>query len=238
MAPSIKHVFTTVANSFADILAVKTCLICNKPIDNNFRFSYICPKCFYNLPAADSSELIINRLMQTFASDDIGISNATSLFSLKDSEFLEIIHHLKYYGLYQIGYEFGILLGEKLKTNGLIHYDFIFPVPIHSAKKRERGYNQSYFIAKGINKILKTEINENLIKRAVYTKSQTTLNAMERKKNIEGIYQLAVPNELISNKTILVVDDVFTTGSTINHLALTFLNFGVKKVDCATLALT
>lgn len=229
--------FSELSNSFADLLAIKSCLICNSPIEKTFRFSYICPNCFYNLPVADNSDMIINRLMQSFNSDDLGVSQAISLFNLKNNEFLEIIHNLKYNGLYKIGYEFGILLGEKLKANELINYDFIFPVPIHIAKKRERGYNQSFYIAKGINQILRTNINENLIKRTIYTQSQTTLNAIERKKNIEGVYQIAVPNELIYNKTILVVDDVFTTGSTINHLAMTFLNHGVKKVDCATLAL-
>jgi ComF family protein len=233
----INLVAKKIFHSICDLAAPKYCFLCNKPIDNHFHLSYICPDCFYNLPSASDSNIIISRLLQSFSADDIGVSDIFSLFSLKDTDFLKIIHSLKYEGLYNIGFEFGLLLGQKIKEKNSTNYDYILPVPIHSAKKRERGYNQSFHIARGINSILKTEINEKLVIRGKYTQSQTLLKAAQRKENVKDIYQANPTKFNLDNKTVLIVDDVFTTGSTINYLSLTLLNNGVKKVDAATIAL-
>lgn len=230
--------FSLINNTFdylLDFVYPKVCLLCNSRIGINSKFSFICEKCFYNLPVSPLSNEIIDRLLSTFEPDDIAISEAFALFSLKDNDFLNVIHSMKYEGLFKVGYEFGFELGNKLRNQNVSNYDGIIPVPIHSAKQRERGYNQSEQIALGISDSLKVPYRNDIIYRSKYTKSQTKLTAFQRKENISDVYNLYNNSSPIQNKTFLIVDDVFTTGSTINFLALKLLENGAKKVNCATI---
>ena len=144
---------------------------------------------------------------------------------------------MKYKGITKIGTEFGELLGKRIAKEGFADYDYVIPVPIHQSKKRERGYNQSEFIAKSVAKILNCNYNSQLLKRKKYTNSQTLLDTTERKKNIQNVFasynDKAV--ELVNGKDILIVDDVLTTGSTINECARILINMGANSVDVATL---
>ncbi|OGU59848.1 MAG: hypothetical protein A2X64_04030 [Ignavibacteria bacterium GWF2_33_9] len=222
-------------NAIVDFIFPKSCLICFNTIEENSKSKFVCEKCFYNFVAADDSNEIIDRLFETYHPDDIAVSEAFSLYKIHENDFLQIIHAMKYENLFKIGYEFGQILGEKIKKQTNSQYDFIIPIPLHSAKKRERGYNQSYYIAKGVSQVLHCPVNEKMAFRKVYTKSQTKLSLQERHQNIEEIYSIIDNESLIKNLTLLIVDDVFTTGSTINNLALKLLEAGVRKIDCATL---
>ena len=229
-----------IVESFVSFLAPKHCLVCNSIIDKENQIddlNYLCDKCYYNQQVADSSEAIINRMFSSFEADSVAITYAYSLFSVHKTDFLDVIHHLKYGKLYKVGVEFGELLGKKVQSELDTNYDAIIPVPIHITKKRERGYNQSTFIAKGVSKVLTCPVNEDLIIRAKYTESQTRMNAKQRVTNVQGIYQLPQEKSFYLNKTFLIVDDVFTTGSTINSMAIELLNKGAKRIDCATLGL-
>jgi ComF family protein len=107
-------------------------------------------------------------------------------------------------------------------------------VPIHKTKKKERGYNQSDYIAQGVNNILKKKIKYDLIKRIRYTQSQTTLTLEERLANVKGVFEINKKYNL-EGKNILLVDDVLTTGSTLNNCAYTLISNNARKVDVATL---
>ena len=108
------------------------------------------------------------------------------------------------------------------------------PIPLHKTKFKERGYNQSEFIAKGINNILKKKERFDIVRRTKYTKSQALLSPEERKTNVKNVFEIDEVYK-ISDKIILLVDDVLTTGSTINNCALALLEKGAKRVDAATL---
>ncbi len=229
-----------IAESFVGFLAPKHCLVCNSVIDKENQIenmNYLCNKCYYNQQVAGSSESIINRMLASFEADNVAITYAYSLFSVHQTNFLDVIHHLKYSNLYKVGVEFGEILAQKVKLETDVVYDAIIPVPIHKTKKRERGYNQSTFIAKGVSKVLTCPVKEDLIIRAKYIESQTKMNAKQRVTNVQGIYQLPQEKSFYINKTFLIVDDVFTTGSTINSMAIELLNKGAKRIDCATLGL-
>lgn len=226
-------------NHLLDFLAPKYCLICEEIISNenqikNLRF--ICVSCFYSLDAAPHSEEILDRMFENFDPDDVSITNVYSLFKLHEKNFIQVIYHLKYYKLWKIGYELGWLLGEKIAENSDTHYDAVVAVPIHIVKQRERGYNQSDLIAKGVCEKLNLPNYSKFVQRQRYTTSQTLLSSQERKKNIEGAFRISqkAPN-IFTNKVIMIVDDVFTTGATINYLGIELLNNGAKQVDCATL---
>jgi len=226
-------------NYFIDFLAPKYCLVCEDLLNTENqieKLTFICKSCFYLLDAAPQSDEILNRMFEHFHPDDISITNAYALYKIHEKNFIEIIHNLKYYKLWKIGYEFGLLLGEKIVKNSDVQYDAVVAVPIHIAKIRERGYNQSDYIAKGVCEILNVANFSKFVVRQRYTTSQTLLNSQERKRNIEGAYKIdKKASYIFENKRILIVDDVFTTGSTINHLGNVLLNHGAKQVDCATL---
>ena len=164
---------------------------------------------------------------------------AYALFSLKENfQFLDLIHDLKYYGFKKVGYELGVELGKLLIAYGALDYDFIVPAPIHRARRRERGYNQSESIAVGLSEIISVPVNNQIIKRKRYTPSQTTLDKQSRMINISKAF-IPYANEIkLLNLNILLVDDVLTTGSTINEAALAILEMGAKRVDAAVLIST
>jgi competence protein ComFC len=107
---------------------------------------------------------------------------------------------------------------------------------LHQLKKAERGYNQSYYIAKGLNKVLKCALKENHLKRIKFTESQTTMNITERKKNISGAFKVKTISGL-RNKNILLIDDVITTGATITECGKILLESGVNKIYAASIAI-
>ncbi|MDP2365210.1 MAG: ComF family protein [Ignavibacteria bacterium] len=189
------------------------------------------------MPPMPSQDYVFNRIINSIDKDELSISKAFSLFSIKDdSRYLELIHLFKYNGHRGIGFELGRELGQFIKYNTEIDYDFIVPVPIHSARMRERGFNQSDVIAHALSRELAVPMKTELIFRIKYTKTQTLLSKDERKKNVENIFKPKKGFDCYSIKNILLVDDVLTTGSTINSAANCLLQMGAKRIDCASLA--
>jgi len=233
----VNRIFYNLYNSLYDFVAPHICLICKDLIksDKVKRSRYICNKCLDNLTLAPDYLHINNELMVNLGKDNIYIDNAYSLYSTReDKGFLEVIHSLKYYSKRNIGVEFGELLWRKIKMENTVNYDFIIPVPIHIAKKRERGFNQSDFIGKGVSKASTIPMNVKIIKRNRYTVSQTKLHLDERKTNVRDVFVVVTPNEAIG-KSFLIVDDVLTTGSTLNSIARILKDAGAARVDIGTL---
>lgn len=114
--------------------------------------------------------------------------------------------------------------------------DLIVPIPLHHLKRAERGYNQSDFIAKGMKKILHVPVKSRLIKRARFTETQTNLNLVERKENMQGAFALR-RNKLLQNKNVLLIDDVITTGATTSECGRTLLEGGAANVYAASVAI-
>lgn len=226
-----------IISSINDFIAPQYCEICEEIIDyDSTRYEFICQKCFDNIPLAPEPETIYNRLVCNFEKDDLYINGAISLFSMKeDHDFMKAIYSLKYKGFSRIGTELGKELGRLMKIYGRTNYDAIVPVPIHHARKRERGYNQSEFIAKGISEITGISINTKIIKRKRYTQTQTVLSKSQRKINVEKAISPFKNNIKISGGSYLLVDDVLTTGSTLNSCAKILLSLGAKNVEVATL---
>jgi len=133
-------------------------------------------------------------------------------------------------------------LGKKiiqfysLEILDLWKIDIIIPVPLHKVKERERGYNQSFYIAKGISENNNLIIDKTSLQRVYYTTTQTKLNLLQRKSNIKNAF-LVKDNNNIANKNILLVDDVVTTGSTINECARVLLENGAQKVYVSSIAI-
>jgi ComF family protein len=229
--------FSNYLKFIKDFIAPPVCEICGETLqDKNRKFEFICNKCYDALPLAEEPDEIYNKLMSRYGKEDIAVSSAVSLFSIKENnDYIKPIYSLKYYGFTRIGTELGKELGRLLKFYNKTDYDYIVPVPIHHARLRERGYNQSEFIANGISSFINVPVNTELIKRKRYTQTQTVLSKEERRKNIEKAIVPYKDGLLVDDLKLLIVDDVLTTGSTMNVCAKTLLKMGAKNVEAASI---
>ncbi len=220
--------------SLFDFFLPRFCPACNKklPVHENL----ICQECILKIERTDL-DLLKSEYERKFSSKLI-VSDFYSHFVFKaDSELQAIIHAFKYEKKFLIGKMLGELLAEGLKD--IKHdwkIDYIIPTPLHYMKKSERGYNQSYFIAAGIKNILGLEIKKNIVIRTRHTKSQTTMPMSDRILNVNGAFK--VKNEkIIRGKNILIIDDVITTGSTIQETGKVLLEAGANKIYAASAAI-
>jgi ComF family protein len=146
------------------------------------------------------------------------------------SELLQqLMHYFKYEGYIEIANYFAESFHFKIQ----IKYDFICYVPLHNTKQRERGYNQSEVIASKLASLTHHTVMHSTLSRIAYTKSQTKLSRLERAENVKDAFKV---NEDVKNKTILLFDDVITTGTTINTCAKVLKEAGAKIVDAAAVA--
>ncbi len=234
----MKDFFKNLSLCIREFVFPDTCLICNQAYDSSsMKNKFVCFKCWNKLKTAAHSDEIKNSIISNYSGDNLNIYQCFALFtSDSDSNFINIIHSLKYQGFYSIGYVFGKYLAKKVMNETDVSYDYIFPVPIHHARRRERSYNQSEYIGKGVAEVLNIKLENTILKRKNYTLTQTKLSANERKKNVDKVFEIDhQKTELIRNKIILLVDDVLTTGSTMNSCATILLENGAKRVDVAAL---
>jgi ComF family protein len=151
---------------------------------------------------------------------------------------MDAIHQMKYAGKSYLADSLGVLLASFAKkwlgnTKGML----MMPVPLHPRKLRERGFNQSLLLAKVMNHILETELDFLSLRRVIYTKAQTGLKIKEREKNVRRAFGLDGKPDL-KGRRIILVDDVATTGNTMNECARVLKKAGCKKVFCLALART
>jgi ComF family protein len=219
-------------------MAPAICQVCGSLIENSKgKYTHICRKCELLLPSPPSLNQAFDRFINNFDRDSIAITNVYGLFSVhEDKDFIQIIHGLKYLGFKKIGREFGSSLGNEIKKINDIKYSGIVPVPLHPAKKRERGFNQSEIIASAISKVLNEPLQK-LVKRNKYTQTQTQMSKNERLTNVNDVFELTDKKSNIKLNNYLIVDDVLTTGSTINACATILLEGGASRIDCACLAI-
>ena len=130
-----------------------------------------------------------------------------------------------------------IILSTENVCNYIKKFDILIPVPIHKKRAKKRGYNQSELIAKGIAKNIKSiQLQTNIIEKVKNIKPQSTLSKDMRIENVKNAYRLKKCDICLKNKNILLIDDVFTTGSTVNECAKILLQTECNKVSIITLA--
>jgi ComF family protein len=183
--------------------------------------------CFHNDRENDVARMFWGR---------IPVLNATAyMFFTKNSPYRKILHELKYKGQKHIGESMGRLFGLDLANTPFSKVDMIHPVPLHQMKLRERGYNQSEQIALGISRVIQVPVVSDLIIRCQDTKTQTKKSRYERWENVKETFEV-VNKESLTNKHILLVDDVITTGATIEACASCLLGIPGINISVASLA--
>lgn len=224
---------TRIFNDFLGLFFPELCVVCNKHL--LVQEKLICTECLYHLPKTNFHNDAENPVAQLFWGRT-KLEHATAYFYFnKGSQYQEMMHHFKYHGKKEIGFILGKTFGLQLKDSPFNDIDIVIPVPLHPKKLKKRGYNQSDWIAMGIaNSLEKMASTDNLI-RSVETTTQTRKSRFERWQNVDNIFRLKEP-DLIKGRHILLVDDVVTTGSTLEACANAILEIDGTKVSIATLA--
>ena len=148
-----------------------------------------------------------------------------------NNQIQRVIHSLKYEERAKLGWELGHHLGNMFPSFQVGDLDFLVPVPLHSVKKRERGYNQAKWIAKGLSSIWGIPVDFSILKRKKYTETQTMLSSLERKENMDKAFEV---KRMTTGLNIGIIDDVLTTGSTMSACAVMLKEKGFQSVFAIT----
>ena len=214
----------------------KLCVVCDTNLIENE--NVLCTLCRHDLPLTNFQDYTNNKVTQTFYGSVLIEKGFSLLFYRKKGSTLQLIHDLKYKGNEDIGVFFGNWLGEMLAENQQFkNVDYIIPVPLHPKKLRERGYNQVTKFGERISYYLKIPfINEELV-RISSAKTQTFKSRFERFNHSDTKFYLKNPTNF-NNKHILLIDDVITTGATLEACAKEFLKAENCKISILTMAYT
>ncbi len=222
--------------SFITLIYPRSCCGCSGILVTGEE--HLCGFCRVEMPRTDFFMYKENPLTRRFWGR-VPIQTGSSLFHFqKGGKVQRVIHHFKYRGNIALGVYLGRLLGLSLKKSE--HYtgiDMIIPVPLHAAKERKRGFNQSEVICRGVSKTLMIPAFDNLLIRKEETSTQTRKERFRRWENVSDVFDTPDPQAL-ENKNILLVDDVITTGATLEACAQTLISVPGVKVWIATLAVT
>jgi ComF family protein len=154
-----------------------------------------------------------------------------------ENKLREAIHLFKYYRNSLLALPLGFLLAKHGSGILTTHdYDIIFPVPLHPRRLRQRGFNQALMLARQVGKIWGIEVDFGRLQRIRPTYPQTALKEKERMRNVKGAFMYTGKN--LHQKTILLIDDVYTSGSTVNECAKVLKKNGALRIDVLTLART
>ncbi len=231
---STEHPISEWFSTFVNLFYPRLCESCSNYLFKNE--VCICTRCLFHLPKTDF-HLEKNNPVSILFWGRVKIKYAASYYTFsKGSLFQKLIHKLKYQNKQEIGIVLGKHFGESLKKSDFFKdIDLIVPVPLHPKKEKTRGYNQAYLVAIGLGKTMqKPVVTDNLV-RLVHTDSQTKKNKLERWQNVDSIFKIT-DSSALENKHILLVDDVVTTGSTLESCAHAILKAEGAQVSIATLA--
>lgn len=214
-----------------DVLFTPECFHCGVPLrDGEER---VCAGCWNSLTPVRPGDHTLTVLQQRFSASGV-IDGLDALWYFEKGKLLQsIAHALKYQEVTSLGYALGCRLGNAVKYRPI---DLIVPVPLNKRKERERGYNQSDWIGRGIADVTGWSLRSDIVRRRRYTVTQTHLNARERMENIADAFE-AVDASSVKGLSVIIVDDIITTGATIQEVAAVLRSAGASAVFVAAAGL-
>jgi ComF family protein len=211
---SAKETFCSSCLGKIRFISGSLCPICGMPFFASPAQSHICGNCLENRPFYTQA-----RAMAGF-----------------ETIIMDAIHKFKYGRNITVGAALASCMADfSFPDFNYSKYSLLIPVPLHIKRLRERGFNQSLLLARKLGKKHRLPVNFSLLKRHKFTLTQTGLNKTEREKNIKGAFAVA-DIQKIRGKNIILIDDVYTTGATINECAKVLLKAGAEQVAVLTLA--
>ncbi len=221
-------------DDFLSLLFPRLCYGCGNHLVRNENL--ICTECYVAIPRTNYHTFKDNPVEQLFWGRCLIQRGAAFSFYNKGSRIRRLIHNLKYKGVKEVGPELGRIYGRSLKGSEFMSaIDIIIPVPLHQSKIKMRGFNQSELICMGLSESTGVPFDIVSLARVTGSSTQTKKSRYDRWTNVEGIFHITDP-ELIKGKHILLVDDVITTGSTIESCSSELLKVEGVRVSVAALA--
>jgi len=228
-------------NPFLNFLFSGRCLICEKDFESNQR---ICEVCLSNIKYISSpictrcgvpfdSEIGRDHLCGTCLISEVYFARARAV-GIYEGVLQEAVHLLKYKGRTLLAKPLGgILANCNLDSVDFKSYDFLIPVPLHRKRLRERGFNQALSLARCLGRKSEVTIDYISLRRVRWEGPQINLSKKDRERNVRGAF--LCNEDRVKGGNVLLVDDVYTSGATVNECAKVLLNAGAARVDVFTL---
>lgn len=230
--PAIKSAVTDIIHLFFP----HVCAGCGSDIINLQH--HLCLHCIADLPFTDFFNQPGNPVESKFYGRMNVKSAGSAYFFTKDSLIESLVYELKYKGNKLIGIYLGEMMGHFLKTSHRFDdVDIIIPLPLNAKRLKKRGYNQSQMLCEGIQNVFKKPVLNTAVIRRVNTETQTHMGRVTRWENMDGVFAVA-HQEALENKHVLLVDDVVTTGASLEACGEEILKVAGTTVSIATLAYT
>src|SRR4051812_40765258 len=212
----------------------EVCLVCKRLLYEKEK--HICLHCLYALPRTGFIHRKENELFMKLA-NRFPLASAQALFFFhKNNNSQKLLHGIKYHPKPNNAYWFGKLMGQAWQESGRSCPDVLVPVPLHQKRKKERGYNQSEALAKGFSSVMQAIVLPEALCRTIYRSSQTSKGKTERWAAAESIYS---QNEAmdVKGKSVLLMDDVITTGSTIEACGQALFAMEISELHVYSLSM-
>lgn len=228
--------FVDILGDFAALFFPRYCRGCEEPLVKGEEL--ICTKCMLEMPRSGYHLDPENPFYQKFKGR-IPVKHVMTLFKfVKGSRVQHVLHALKYKNQPELGITLGRIYGQDLLHADYQNaFDLIVPVPLHAARQRNRGYNQSEKFGQGLSEALDIDCTDKAMRRRFATTSQTRKSKLNRWENVNTVFEVMKP-ALIKDKRILLVDDVVTTGATLEACGQSVVNAGCLELSIACIAST
>jgi ComF family protein len=228
------RLLTRLREDFLHLIAPNVCPGCDQLLAGD-EAGY-CFGCRSSLDPAPLPHELFSELATAFPDEELALSAIGALYAFEQGTVVQrLIHALKYQGCIGLGIEMGYELGGALTMfREFENTEMVVAVPLHKARSRQRGYNQAAAIARGVARRLGVREASDLLVRQRNTTSQTTLDASERKRNTHRAF--VVKSQCVAGRTVMLCDDVCTTGATLNACAEALLEAGASRIVAATVA--
>jgi ComF family protein len=221
-----------IKESVLHLIFPHVCTACGNDILS--KETVLCMRCIDAMPETNF-ELHKGNPVEKLFWGRLPIAAATGQFYFtKESLLQQLMHQFKYKGNKELGLQLGRLMGEQLIKSASYQADALIPLPLFPAKEKKRGFNQATILCQGISAVMNIPVLDNIVTRPTHTETQTKKGRIERWKNVEGKFVITDPTA-IRHKHILLVDDVVTTGATLEACGAELVKAGNVQLSIATL---
>ena len=224
--------FKEIKDSLLHLLFPNVCAGCGSDLAGDA--SLLCLKCIDGMPETNFELHTANPVERKFWGRLLLSSATAQYYYTRESLMQHLMHQFKYRGNKDLGIQLGKMMGDSLHRSGRFDADALIPLPLFASKEKRRGFNQATILCEGMASILGVPVLNDVIIRSQHTDTQTKKGRIERWQNMEDKFELVKP-ELICNKHIILIDDVVTTGSTLEACGAELLKASNVKLSVATL---
>ncbi|MBL7730342.1 MAG: ComF family protein [Chitinophagaceae bacterium] len=227
-------IVTKLSQAFMHLLYPHICAGCGHELHNEE--TQLCLQCLHEMPHTGFDKLPGNPVEKIFWGRLPLTAAMAGYYFTKGSVMQQLMHQLKYKGNKDLGIQLGRMLGHQLAESGRIMADALIPLPLYPAREKKRGYNQATLICHGMADILQLPVFDKAVTRPHHTTTQTRKKRIERWDNIEGKFLVTQP-DVLQHKKLLLVDDVVTTGATLEACGAAILGAGNVSLSIACLCM-